>query len=153
CHLWLTADRDWRAQRMALQQGWSLADAESRCAEEDRVRARFTRYFFGPEALQPASYDLVVNTSRVALEEGVAGVGAVGGDAWPAPPADRPSGPRVLTLARELGAADRDLVPTLAARLGLHVYGRAELEQELARRLLPGSEPDAPGPSSPGFFQ
>src|SRR5205823_9954847 len=46
-HLRLVAPREWRARRMAQQEGWSLEEARARCTEEDRARERFTRYFFG----------------------------------------------------------------------------------------------------------
>ena len=71
-HLRLVAPRDWRAERMAKLEGWSLDQARARCLEVDRTRELFTRYFFGDAAVQPAQYDLVVNTARVPLEDVVA---------------------------------------------------------------------------------
>ena len=62
-HLRLVAPKPWRAQRMAQLEGWSLDEAVARCTEMDRIRGRFTRYFFGDKATQPAQYDLVFNTA------------------------------------------------------------------------------------------
>src|SRR5205085_2581109 len=67
-HLRLVADKEVRAKRMAQQEGWSFAEALARCTDEDRVRGRFTNYFFGAEASRPEQYDLTVNTGRVPLE-------------------------------------------------------------------------------------
>ena len=80
-HLRLVAPRQWRAERMARLEGWSLDEARARCLEVDRVRELFTRYFFGEAATQPAQYDLVVNTGRVPLED-VAGMVAAVRSSW-----------------------------------------------------------------------
>jgi cytidylate kinase len=104
----------------------------------DRSRARFTRYFFGPAALQTAEYDLVVNTGRVTLDEVVDSMlSLVRGD-W----GTTGSGGalRVLTLSRELGAGDTGFAPTLADRLQLHVYDRELLEQEAMHLGVPEAE-------------
>ena len=42
-HLRLVAPRDWRAERMARLEGWSLDQARARCLEVDRTRELFTR--------------------------------------------------------------------------------------------------------------
>ena len=68
-HLRLVAPQEWRAERMARLEGWSLDKAQARCGEVERIRDLFTRYFFGQTATQPAQYDLVVNTARVPLED------------------------------------------------------------------------------------
>src|SRR4051812_48968732 len=130
-HLRLVAPRGWRARRMAQREGWTPEHALARCTEEDRGRDRFTRYFFGEAAFQPARYHLVVNTGWVPLDDVVAVVAAlVRGQAAGE---QAGAGPRVLTLARELGAGDTGFAPTLAARLGLKVYDRELLEQEAVR--------------------
>ena len=106
-HLRLVAPRQWRAERMARLEGWSLDEARARCLEVERVRELFTRYFFGETATQPAQYDLVVNTARMPLEDVTTW--------WPrlrsgaAAGGSSPTGHRVLTLSRELGAGDRAL--------------------------------------------
>jgi CMP/dCMP kinase len=139
-HLCLVAPREWRAQRMADQEGWSLAQGLARCAEEDRTRERFTRYFFGATALQPDQYDLIVNTGRLPLDDVVACVTALAGNAWETSGLAAPGERRVLTLARELGAGDTGFAPTLAARLRLRVYDRDLLEQEAVRLGVPEAE-------------
>src|SRR5262249_21812359 len=73
-HLRLTAPREWRAQRMAQQKGWTAAQALAQCTAEDRTRDRFTRYFFGDVPFQAAQYHLTFNTGRVPLEDVVASV-------------------------------------------------------------------------------
>ena len=65
------------AERMARLEGWSLEQARARCLEMDRTRELFTRYFFGDAAVQPAQYDLVVNTARVPLEDVACVVAAI----------------------------------------------------------------------------
>jgi cytidylate kinase len=154
-HLRLVADREWRARRMAGREGWSVEQALARCTEEDRTRARFTRYFFGALALQAERSDLVVNTGRVGLDEVVAWVAAVVRHEWPTregePPG--PAGTRVLTLSRELGAGDTGFGPTLAERLGLRVYDRELLEQEAGRLGVTEAELEKVDEQPAGVFE
>jgi cytidylate kinase len=138
-HLRLVAPREWRAARMARREGWSQEQALARCAQEDRTRDRFTRYFFGDAPFQPAQYHVTFNTARVPLEDVVACVAAVVRD-QPAEAVSPGAGPRVLTLARELGAGDTSFAPVLAARLGLQVYDRELLEQEAVRLGVSATE-------------
>jgi CMP/dCMP kinase len=132
-HLRLVAPREWRVQRMARLEGWSLEEALRRCMEVDRSRERFTRYFFGEAAFQPASYDLIVNTGRVSLDDVVitvvTTVRGIAGAVTERVPRER----GILTLSRELGAGDTGFAPTLGDRLGLRVYDRELLEQEATR--------------------
>ncbi len=139
-HLRLVAPRDWRVERMARLQNWTPEQASSRCLEVDRTRERFTRYFFGAAALQSSQYDLVVNTGRVPLDEVVAWVTALVRNDWTAESVSGPTGPRVLTLARELGAGDTGFAPTLATRLQLRAHDRELLEQEATRLGVPEAE-------------
>jgi cytidylate kinase len=130
----LVATLAWRAERMARLRQWPLEEALARCSEVDRSRSRFMRYFYGDAASRSASYDLVVNTGRVSLDdlsELVAGL--VRGEESPASSGPE-SGRRVLTVSRELAAGDASLIPALAARLGLRAYDREFFEEE-ARRL------------------
>jgi cytidylate kinase len=152
-HLRLAADKEWRARRMAQREGWSFEQALARCTEEDRVRMRFTRYFFGTDALQPGKYDLIVNTGRIALDEAVAyGVALVRSE-WTAQAVPASPGQRVLTLARELGAGDTGFAPTLATRLRLHDYDRDLLEQEAVRLGVPEAEVEKIDEQPAGIFQ
>jgi cytidylate kinase len=152
-HLRLAAPREWRAHCMARREGWSLEHALTRCAEEDRARERFTRYFFGAAPFDAASYALVFNTGRVPLDDvAVCVLAVVRGEApagGPAPPAGR----RVLTLAPELGAGEKTFAPTLAARLGLHVYDRELLEQEAARLGVTEEDLEQVDEHPAGLFQ
>ncbi len=152
-HLRLVADKEWRARRMAQREDWTYEQALARCTEEDRVRARFTKYFFGVTAFQPDQYDLIVNTGRVPLDEVVACVAALVRGDWAAERADGSTGHRVLTLARELGAGDSGFAPTLAARLGLHVYDRDLLEQEAVRLGVPEAELEQIDEKPAGIFE
>jgi CMP/dCMP kinase len=152
-HLRLVAPREWRAGRMARLEGWPLEQALARCTEVDRTRERFTRYFFGAESLQPAQYDLVVNTSRVPLEDVVGClVALVRGDLILAPTGN-PHGARVLTLSRELGAGDTGFAPTLGSRLELRVYDRELLEQEATRLGVTEAELEQIDEQPAGIFQ
>jgi cytidylate kinase len=153
CHLRLVADTEWRAQRMAQQEGWSSDQARARCTEEDRIRGRFTRYFFGPEALLPEKYDLIVNTRRVALDEVVACAAALVRNEWTTEAAPTATDRRVLTLARELGAGDTGFAPTLASRLHLKDYDRDLLEQEAVRLGVPESQLEKIDEQPAGIFQ
>jgi cytidylate kinase len=152
-HLRLVAPRDWRVERMARREGWTPEQALARCLEVDRTRERFSRYFFGPAALQPDQYDLVVNTGRVSLDEVVAWVIALVRNDWGLESAAHPPGRRVLTLARELGAGDTGFAPTLGDRLGLRVYDRALLEQEAVRLGVPEAELEKIDEQPAGIFQ
>jgi cytidylate kinase len=149
-HLRLVADQEWRARRMVQQEGWSFEQALARCLEEDRVRGRFTRYFFGADALQPERYDLIVNTGRVALDEVVACAVALVRSEWATEAGPASTGQRVLTLAR---AGDTGFAPTLATRLRLRDYDRDLLEQEAVRLGVPKAELEKIDEQPAGIFQ
>jgi cytidylate kinase len=137
-HLRLVAPREWRAARMAGREGWSQEEALAKCAQEDRTRDRFTRYFFGNAPFEPAHYHATFNTARMAVSD-VAGCVVTllrdpEGAHAAAAPAPAPGGsPRVLTLSRELGAGEKSFAAALAPRLGLTVHDRELLEQEAVR--------------------
>ena len=131
-HVRLVAPKPWRAQRMAELEGWPLDTAFARCTEIDRMRERFTRYFFGEKASQPAEYDLVFNTQRVLLDDVAATVAAIVREDFTTAD-DRSTGRKVVTLSRELGAGETGFAPTLAQRMKLKVYDRELLEQETLR--------------------
>jgi cytidylate kinase len=150
-HLRLVAPPEWRVSRMAEREGWSWEQALARCDEVDRTRDRFMRYFFGAAACRPEEYDLTVNAGRVPLEDVVACVAALarGEGEGPAPAA---AVPRVLTLARQLGAGDTGFAPTLAERLGLRVYDRELLEQEAIRLGVSEAELETVDEQPAGLF-
>jgi cytidylate kinase len=151
-HLRLVAPREWRARRMAQREGWTAEEALARCAQEDRNRDRFTRYFFGEAPFLAASYDAVFNMGRVALEDVVECVASlVGGGAGPA--VLDGTGPRVLTLSRELGAGEATFARALGPRLGLEVYDRELLEQEAVRLGVPEVELEQIDEQPAGLFQ
>jgi cytidylate kinase len=176
-HLRLVAPRDWRAQRMAKLEGWSLDQARARCLEVDRTREVFSRYFFGEAAVQPAQYDLVVNTARVPLEDVACVVAALvrpdreKGDTphlpgrpegcfaekgtVPVSPEDvnSPAHDRVLTLSRELGAGETGFAAALAERLKMHLYDRELLEQEAVRLGVSEAEIEKIDEQPAGIFQ
>jgi CMP/dCMP kinase len=152
-HLRLVAPKPWRAQRMAALEGWSEEHALARSTEVDRTRDRFTRYFFGAVANEPAQYDLIANSSRVPLDD-VAAVVAAAVQGHPAAAGENPSpGRRVLTLSRELGAGERGFAPTLAERLGLAIYDRELLEQEAIRLGVTEAELEKIDEQPAGIFQ
>ncbi len=152
-HLRLVAPRDWRVERMSRLEKWTPEQALARCLEVDRTRERFNRYFFHAAALQSDQYDLVVNTGRVPLDEVVACVLALVRNTRTTEPVSGSTGQRVLTLARELGAGDTGLAPTLADRLKLRVYDRELLEQEAVRLGVPESELEKIDECPAGIFQ
>ena len=137
-HLRLVAPRQWRAERMARLERWSMDEANARCVETDRTRGLFIRYFFGDVALQPAQYDLVVNTGRVPLEDVTNVIAAVVRGAFGS--SGERTGHRVLTLSRELGAGETEFAVTLADRLKMHLCDRELLEQEAVHLGVPESE-------------
>ena len=151
-HLRLVAPKPWRAQRMSQLENWSLDESMARCTETDRIRSRFTRYFFGDKATQPAQYDLVFNTQRVSLDDIVAvAVAIVRGASVATPGSSTPR--RVLTLSRELGAGEQGFPPTLGERLGMQVYDREVLEQEAVRLGVPEAELEKIDERGAGIFQ
>ena len=152
-HLRLVAPKAWRAHRMATLEGWSEEQALARSTEVDRTRDRFTRYFFGVAANQPAQYDLIVNSSRLPLDEVAAVVAAAVQGHQPVSGETPSTGKRVLTLSRELGAGERGFAPTLAERLGLQVYDRELLEQEAARLGVTEAELEKIDEQPAGIFQ
>jgi cytidylate kinase len=152
-HLRLTAPREWRARRMAEKEGWTVEQALARCAEEDRNRDRFTRYFFGDAPFQPAQYDLTFQTARVPLEEVAACTAALVRDQTTEGEAAAPVGPRVLTLSRELGAGDSSFPRALAVRLGMRAHDRELLEQEAVRLGVPEAELEKIDEQAAGLFE
>ena len=149
-HLRLVAPLQWRAERMAWREGRTVEEALARCVEQDRGRERFTRYFFGASAFQPARYDLMFNTARVPLDN-VAGCVAFLLEGT----AEAPIGPgaRVLTLSRELGAGDDRFAAALAGRLGLKVCDRELLEQEAIRLGVSEAEVEKMAVQPTGAFR
>jgi cytidylate kinase len=134
-HLRLVAPLDWRVQRMALRERWSMEQARARCLEVDRSREAFTRYFFGPDALQPEQYDLVTNSDRVPLDD-IASCVVDLARREEEKETQVPSAagkPRVLTLSRQMGAGDPGFALTLGLRLSLRVFDRELLEYEAER--------------------
>ena len=172
-HVRLVASKSWRAERMSQLNGWSVEQAVARCTETDRVRNRFARYFFGDKAAQAAEYDLIVNTSRVPLDDAAAvvaeivrGVRSTGFSRNPndAPPQDgttnsatdaagRCAPSRVLTLSRELGAGESGFATALADRLKMHAYDRELLEQEAVRLGVSERELEKVDEHPAGIFQ
>jgi cytidylate kinase len=151
-HVRLVAPKPWRARRMAELKGWSLDESVARCTETDRIRDRFTRYFFGENANQPAQYDLVFNTARVSLDD-VAAVAAAIASPAAMVATDRVAGRRALTLSRELGAGEQGFPPTLGERLGMQVYDRELLEQEAVRLGVPEAELEKIDERGAGIFK
>jgi cytidylate kinase len=151
-HLRLVAPRDWRAQRMARLEGWSLDQARARRLEMDRTRELYARYFFGDAAVQPAQYDLVVNTARVPLEDVACVVAAMVRPA-PAEAISPSAANRVLTLSRELGAGETGFATALAERLAMRLYDREFLEQEMVRLGVPEAEIEKIDERPAGIFQ
>ena len=151
-HVRLVAPRQWRAERMAKLEGWSLDQARARCLEVDRTRELFTRYFFGDAALQSAQYDLVVNTGRVPLDDVVAVASAIV-RLGPAEASSSPAGRRVLTLSRELGAGETQFAATLAERLRMRVCDRELLEEEAVRLGVSEAEMEKIDEQPAGIFK
>lgn len=151
-HLRLVAPRQWRAERMAKLEGWSLEQSLARCLEADRTRELFSRYFFGDTAIQPAQYDLVVNTARVPLDDVVCVVAGIV-RAGPAEASGGPAGHGVVTLSRELGAGETGFPATLADRLRMDLYDREFLEQEAIRLGVPGAEMEKIDEQPAGIFK
>lgn len=153
-HLRLVAPLDWRAGRMAQREGWTYLQASARCVAVDRMRDRYLRYFFGADALEPASFDLVANSSRTPLDLTAASVAAAALGDWPGEgAATGPGLKRILTLARELGAGDSGFALTLASRLKLRVYDRELLEREAVRLGVPETELEKVDEQPAGLFQ
>ncbi len=153
-HVRLVAPKVWRARRMAQREGWTYESALARCTQEDSIRDRFLRYFFGDLPSQLARYSLVFNTGRVPLNDVVASVVTlVSGDTCTEAEATLGDKQRVLTLSRELGAGEMSFAPPLGKRLDLHVYDRELLEQEATRLGVTEQEMEKIDEHSAGIFQ
>jgi cytidylate kinase len=140
-HVRLVAPKEWRVERLARQEAKPIDQVRRSCTKMDRTRDRFTRYFFGPEAVQPSQFDIVFNTARVSLEAASALiVAAVKNQLVSSSKDDTDASNRVLTLSRELGAGESGFGPTLGNSLGLNVFDREMLEHEAVRLGLPHSE-------------
>jgi cytidylate kinase len=152
-HVRLVAPLEVRAERMAVLDNCSADAATARCLQVDRARERFTRYFFGPSALESDQYDLVVNTGRIALDEVVSWAAALIGRDLGGEPFLQSNGRRVLTLSRQLGAGETGFASTLADRLGLRVFDRELLEQEAVRLGVSEAELEKVDEQPAGIFQ
>jgi cytidylate kinase len=153
-HLRLVAPLDWRVQRMALRENWPMEKARAQCAEVDRSRERFTRYFFGADALQPEHYDLVANSDRVPLDDVVSLVVELARPKEEA--SELPAGtgrPRTLTLSRQMGAGNSGFALTLGLRLSLRVFDRELLEYEAVRLGVSEAELEQVDEQPPGLWQ
>ncbi|HTU20998.1 MAG TPA: cytidylate kinase-like family protein [Gemmataceae bacterium] len=156
-HLHLVAPLDWRVQRMALREGWSMEQARTRCLEVDRSRESFTRYFFGPDALQPEQFDLVANSDRMPLDDIAASVLDLARseeekeDAKGAPAVAGRS--RVLTMSRQMGAGNSGFALTLGLRLSLRVFDRELLEYEAVRLGVSEAELEQVDEQPPNLWQ
>jgi cytidylate kinase len=129
-----------------------MEQARTRCLEADRSRDRFTRYFFGPDAIKPEQYDLVANSDRVPLDDIAACVlDLMREEPEEAPP--RMARTRVLTLSRQLGAGDTGFALTLGLRLSLRVFDRELLEYEAVRLGVSEAELEEVDEQSPGLWQ
>lgn len=153
-HLRLVAPLDWRVQRMALREGWSMEKARARCQEVDRSRERFTRYFFGPDALNPDQYDLAANSDRVPLDDVTALVLELTRTQEEGRESPTSSGQhRVLTLSRQMGAGNSGFALTLGLRLSLRVFDRELLEYEAVRLGVSEAELEQVDEQPPGLWQ
>jgi len=154
-HLHLVAPLDWRVQRMALRQGWTMEQARTRCLEVDRSRERFTRYFFGPDALQPEQFDLVANSDRMPLDNVAACVlDLARSEEKEAPASPAVAGPpRVLTMSRQMGAGNSGFALTLGLRLSLRAVDRELLEYEAVRLGVSEAELEQVDEQPPGLWQ
>ena len=139
---------------MAQLEGWSLDQARARCLEVDRTRELFTRYFFGDAAMQPAQYDLVVNTARVPLDD-VRGRGCRHRSARSCRgrAAARQARSRVDPLAGTGGRRDRALRLPWPSGWRCSVYDRELLEQEAVRLGVPEAEMEKIDERPAGIFQ
>lgn len=70
-HVRLVADRLDRAGRIAERYSLSHEDAALRVDQADRERSRYIKHNFGADWRDPANYDVVFNTSRIAIEDAV----------------------------------------------------------------------------------
>lgn len=66
--VFLSADRDFRIQRLKAHDDTSDRRAESMIDEADRKRGAYFNYFTGRNWSDPSSYDLCLNTSTLGLE-------------------------------------------------------------------------------------
>jgi cytidylate kinase len=68
-HVLVIAGQRQRIQRVMAAEGLDAFDALDRIKESDRRRAAYARQFYGQNWLDPLRYDLVVNTSRLSIED------------------------------------------------------------------------------------
>lgn len=66
--VFLSADRNFRIQRLKAHDDTSDRRAESMIDEADRKRSSYFNYYTGRNWSDPASYDLCLNTSALGLE-------------------------------------------------------------------------------------
>src|SRR5262249_7141731 len=105
-----------------------------------------------PDAARLDQYDLIVNTSRVRIDDVVSSIVQLFRD--PEGGLESPGGgPRVLTLSRELGAGDTGFAPTLASRLGMCAHDRGLLERQALRLGVSEEELEKIDEQPPGLFQ
>ncbi len=139
CHVRLVAPLEWRAARVAQLMNMSLEEATARCVREDRVRKKFDRYFFGPGAGQPSSYDLVVNTARYSIDETVALIRDLD-DIHGALSAASSRQLRRAHAGANWGLANRGLLRRWPSDLSLQVLERELLEEESRELGIPVAE-------------
>jgi cytidylate kinase len=67
-HVRLVGDLNDRIERIVRDEGKTPAEARKFCIEEDQSRARYIKTYFNADINDPANYHLIVNTSRVGIE-------------------------------------------------------------------------------------
>jgi cytidylate kinase len=71
-HLRLVAPLDDRARRIAVRTGWSEREAAAEARRVDEDRARYVSRYYHASWRDPLLYHLVLNTSRISLDEAAA---------------------------------------------------------------------------------
>jgi cytidylate kinase len=75
-NLRLVADFAVRVARVVQREGLSEADARKKISESDYARETYYRFLFNVQPDDPLVYDLILNTSRLTMEEAAAMVTA-----------------------------------------------------------------------------
>jgi cytidylate kinase len=74
-HVRLVGELEDRIERIIRDDGKSPAEARRFCQEEEQSRARYIKTYFRADINHPANYHMIINTSRVGVENGAKLIG------------------------------------------------------------------------------
>jgi len=68
----LHANKDWRIEQLMRRFSWTREESIERVQRTDELRKKYLRHFFSCELYDATTYDLVIDTERIGIENAIA---------------------------------------------------------------------------------